>query len=111
MGPVTSDCVSVFVTCGTQGEAHSIARTLVEEGLAACVNILPGVTSVYRWEGQVQAEPEVVLLVKTQQSVAERVCARVEQLHSYDVPCAVIIPLAGGSKGYLEWIRANTAGG
>ena len=110
MGAVTSGCVSVFVTCGARDEADHIARTLVTEGLAACVNILPGVTSVYRWEGETHADPELVLFMKTRQELAERLCARVEELHSYDVPCIVVLPLAGGNSRYLEWIREQTRG-
>lgn len=105
---MTSDCVSVFVTCGTRDEAQGIARALVEEGLAACVNILDGCTSVYRWKGEVRSDQEFVLLVKTQRDLADRVCSRVEDHHSYEMPCVVVLPLAGGSSRFLEWIRTAT---
>ncbi len=109
MGAVTT--VTVFATCGGREEADRIARTLVEERLAACVNVLPGVTSVYRWEGALQEDEEVVLLAKTREALADAVRARIEALHAYDLPCVVVLPHgASGSARYRAWVEEQTAG-
>lgn len=96
----------VFITAGSAEEAERIARALVEERLAACANIVPGVTSVYRWEGQVQSDSEVLLVVKTADSRLSRIVERVKELHSYDVPEVVALPITGGSADYLAWLAA-----
>jgi periplasmic divalent cation tolerance protein len=102
------DIVSVFVTCGSREAAEHIATTLVEERLAACVNVLPGVTSVYRWQGELTKDAEVALLAKCRASQAARVSERVIELHAYDVPCVVVHPLVGGSPTFLDWVRSQT---
>lgn len=100
----------IYITCGSRDEATTIARTVVGERLAACANILGAMRSVYWWEGQVTEDEETVLILKT---TAERVGAlteRVQALHSYDLPCVVEIPLAGGGNAaYLDWIASETA--
>jgi len=102
------DIVSVFVTCGSREAAEHIATTLVEERLAACVNVLPGVTSVYRWQGELTKDAEVALLAKCRASQAAVVSERVIELHAYDVPCVVVHPLVGGSPTFLDWVRSQT---
>ena len=105
-----TDVRVVYVTAPTAEVAESLARSLVGEGLAACVNLLPGIRSIYRWEGAVQDEAEVLLIVKT---VAERLpalTARVVELHPYDVPEVVVLPVEAGFAPYLEWIRVSTRG-
>ena len=85
-----------------------IARTLVEERLAACVNVIPGVRSIYRWDGAIQDDPEVVLIIKTRADRCEALAARIEDLHPYDVPEVLVLPAVGGSGPYLAWISTET---
>ena len=92
-------------------EAECIAEALVEERLAACVNILGGVRSVYRWQGAVERADEVAMIAKTAQHLFERLAARVRALHSYDTPAIVAWPIVAGDAAYLEWIAAETDGG
>jgi len=98
---------SIYVTAGTAEEAAGIGRTLIEERLAACVNILP-VTSIYRWENTIEEDSEVVMFVKTRFSLAEKVTERVKSLHSYEVPCIVVLPIQQGNPDYLQWIEEST---
>jgi periplasmic divalent cation tolerance protein len=97
-----------FTTCKDRREAETIARALVQEKLAACVNILPGVASIYTWKGKVEEGVEVLLLIKSRSSLWKKVTARVKQLHSYSVPEVVTIPIAAGNPDYLRWIREST---
>jgi len=96
-----------FVTCKDLRQARAIARALVEEKLAACVNVLPGATSVYRWEGRVEEAKEVLLLIKSTAARAKALEARVKALHSYELPEVLSVPVAGGSAAYLRWLREN----
>lgn len=98
---------SIYVTSGSRQEALDIARTLVEEKLAACVNILPAV-SVYRWEDSVEEEEELVMFIKTTAEHSGNVISRVRELHSYDVPCIVALPVDKGNPEYLNWIADST---
>ena len=99
-----SDYVAVLITAGSQAEADQIARTLVQESLAACVNVVPGLTSFYRWEGEVQQDEEWLLVAKSRHDTLDALTARVQAIHSYDVPEVIALPLAGGSEAYLSWI-------
>lgn len=98
---------SVYVTAGTEEEAAGIGRTLIEERLAACVNILPA-NSIYRWEDTVEQDSEVVMFVKTRSSFSEKVIERIKSLHSYEVPCIVVLPIQQGNPDYLQWIEEST---
>jgi periplasmic divalent cation tolerance protein len=101
-----TDKFVVLVTCGSAAEAKRIARTVVQARLAACVNILPGsVTSIYRWEGKVETAKELLLLIKTSRKRLAKLRAAVERLHSYDVPEFIALPIAAGSRKYLDWMR------
>ena len=100
----------VLITAGSQEEADRIAHALVAEMLAACVNILPGVTSVYRWEGEVQRDQEWLLVAKTTREVLDDLVRRVQATHSYDLPEIIALPVVGGSKGYLRWIDGEVHG-
>jgi len=93
----------VYITASGPGEAETICRTLVEEGLVGCVNSMP-ITSTYVWDGSVQQDAEVLLLCKTLTDKVKEVVSRVEQLHSYDVPCITHWELNGGSEPYLRWL-------
>ena len=103
-----TDKLLVLVTCSTGAEARRIARAVVEERLAACVNILPGsVTSIYCWKGKVESARERLLLIKTSRKRLAKLRATVEKLHSYDVPEFIAIPIAEGSPKYLAWIEES----
>jgi periplasmic divalent cation tolerance protein len=99
----------VFVMAGSENEAAKIAQTLVEERLAACVNVIGPARSIYRWRGVVEDEREYLLMIKTRMRLFARVERRVRDLHSYEVPEIVAIPLAAGSRRYVEWIFESTA--
>ncbi|KPL18734.1 MAG: hypothetical protein AMJ92_06630 [candidate division Zixibacteria bacterium SM23_81] len=99
----------VYVSVGSEQESLTIARTLVEERLAACVNLLPQIRSVYRWEGKICDEPEYYLIIKTRQSLFGALQERIRALHSYDVPEIIALPIVEGLHAYLEWIKQETA--
>ena len=99
----------IYITCGSKDEATTIARTLVEERLAACANIIDGMRSVYWWRGSVTEDDEIVVILKTTADRVGALTERVKVLHSYDLPCVVEIPLGGGNAAYLDWIAAETA--
>ncbi len=96
--------VVVLTALGAPPDAQRIARALVEERLAACVNVVPGVVSVYRWKGAVEQEAELLLVIKTMADRVEALKARLVELHPYELPEVVVIPIGGGHKAYLEWI-------
>ncbi len=104
------DSCLCYVTCGSRAEALAIARAVVERRLAACANILDGVTSVYRWEGALHEDPEVLLLLKTRRDLAEALTEAVVSQHSYDCPCVTVLPIVGGNADYLAWITSETDG-
>ncbi|MGD9049365.1 MAG: divalent-cation tolerance protein CutA [Anaerolineae bacterium] len=106
-----SEKLVVLMTAGSQEEAERIAHALVAEMLVACVNVIPGVTSVYRWEGQVQSDQEWLLVAKSRRDVLDDLVRRVQALHSYDVPEVIALPLVGGSDAYLRWIDRQVHGG
>ena len=99
----------LYLTAGSRDEAKKIGRTLVEERLAACANVIDGMESVYWWQGRLTEDKEAVLIVKTRASLVEAVTARVKALHSYTVPCVVALPILDGNPSYLEWLAAETA--
>ena len=103
-----SGAIVVLITAGTEDEAYSIGRALVEERLAACANVLPGVRSVYRWEGRTHDDSEVMLIVKTRASLFPQIARRIKELHSYEVPEIIALPIEAGDDAYLGWIRAVT---
>ena len=100
--------VVIFVTSTSEGEAAKIARMLVEEKLAACCNIVPQIRSIFSWKGEVCDEQETLLIVKSRGSMFERIKERVIQLHSYDVPEIIALPIRFGLQDYLEWIDKVT---
>jgi periplasmic divalent cation tolerance protein len=85
-----------------------IARILVEERLIACANLVPGVRSIYRWDGAVQEDQEVLLVIKTTADRCDAVAARVQALHPYDLPEVIVLPVEGGSDEYLDWVRTES---
>lgn len=102
--------VSVYVTAGNRAQALALARTLVEERLAACANIVEGVTSVYWWKDKVETAAEAAVILKSRQSLLDALCARAAELHDYECPCIVAFPIAGGHAAFLDWIAAETGG-
>jgi periplasmic divalent cation tolerance protein len=103
-----SDPIVVFVTCGSEEESLRIANALVEEHLAACVNLVSPIRSIYRWEGKIWDEKEWLLIIKTQKQRFEELEKRVKSLHSYSVPEIISLPIVEGSSAYLNWIGENT---
>jgi periplasmic divalent cation tolerance protein len=99
----------LYITAADVAEARRLGRTVVEERLAACANILPGATSIYRWDGAVTEAEEAVLIVKSTEALAPALTERLRALHSYDVPCIIVVPIAGGSPDFLAWIEAETS--
>ena len=100
----------VYLTAGSREEALTIGRALVEERLAACVNLLDNMTSLYWWQGKIEEGSEVVLIAKTRQDLVEPLIERARALHSYEVPSIVSWPIASGNPAYLDWIIDETRG-
>ena len=101
--------VLVYTTYPSLVEAETAGRALVEAGLAACVNILPGMVSIYRWKGAVERADEVVMIVKTRAALKEKVAAAVRARHSYELPAVLFLSTTGGDEDYVGWILAETA--
>ena len=99
-----TDFQIVLSTCADREEAERIAHHLVEQHLAACVNIVPGVQSIYRWQGAVESATEVLILIKTSIARAQEVQSAIASLHSYEVPEFLVLPVSGGSEAYLAWM-------
>jgi periplasmic divalent cation tolerance protein len=98
----------VYVTAPNLAEAESLARLAVEGRLAACANILPGMRSLYWWQGSLEQADEVVLLLKTTELLAGELVRTIAQAHSYECPCVVVLPIEGGHPAFLNWIAAET---
>jgi periplasmic divalent cation tolerance protein len=103
-----TQAVVVLVTCPSTEKAAEIARVLVEERLAACGNVVPGIRSIYRWEGKVHDDVEALLFLKTVPGRFEALRQRVESLHPYQVPEVIALPVEAGHAGYLDWIAEST---
>lgn len=104
-----TETILLYMTVGGGEEAERIATALVDERLVACVNLLGGMRSFYRWQGEVANEAEVVMTAKTRADLVQRVSARVAELHSYDCPCIVALPIVGGHRPFIDWIGQETA--
>lgn len=103
-----TDCVVVFVTAANRQEAEKIGRELVDQRLAACANLVSEVTSIFRWQGNIDTEQEVLMVLKTRAAQFPAVVERVKALHSYEVPEIIALPILDGSQSYLDWIKAST---
>ena len=99
----------IYITIEPAADAERIGRALVEERLAACVNIVDGMRSMYWWEGAVQQSGETILIAKTRADLVDRLTERVKELHPYDCPCVVSFAIDGGNEAFLDWIDAETA--
>ena len=97
----------VYMTAGSKAEAQKIGKALVESRLAACVNILDNMQSIYRWEQEIQQDTEVVLIAKTTASLVSQLVEKVKTLHSYDCPCIVSLPILDGYPPFLDWVQAE----
>ncbi len=106
---MTTDIHVILTTCPSEESAQTLATALVTEGLAACVHQLPGVKSIYRWQGQLHHDQEVLLLIKTSQDCLATLETRLKTLHPYELPEFIVIPVCAGSTNYLDWVRQNTA--
>jgi periplasmic divalent cation tolerance protein len=102
-------CLLVYITAPDAAAAKRIGRSVVEERLAACANVIDGMSSIYWWQGKVEEASEAVLILKTTVARAEELIARVKTLHSYECPAIVALPIARGSAEYLDWIGGETA--
>ncbi len=100
----------VFITAGSEDEAAIIGRTLVEERLAACANIVPQIRSIYRWRGKIEDEPEALMFLKTTRAQLQTLIQRAGELHSYEVPGITALSIVEGHPPYLDWIQENTSG-
>lgn len=105
------DEIVVFVTVGSEGEARKLSRILVERGMAACVNIIPGVRSIFQWDGNITEEQEFLLLAKSVKQTFDRLALTVKENHSYSVPEIIALPIQQGTQEYLAWIRDLTGRG
>lgn len=102
---MASDAIIVLTTVGSDEQADAIASALVGERLAACVNIVPGVRSIYRWKGELARDDEWLLVIKTTTARFDAVRGRIRELHSYELPEILALPLVDGDAAYLEWVR------
>jgi periplasmic divalent cation tolerance protein len=102
-----TDKIVVLSTASNAAEAEAIARRLVEERLAACVNVVTGVRSFYRWKGKIEKSPEWLLVIKSSRGRFEELRAALEKLHSYDVPEVIALPVVEGTKNYLHWMEGE----
>jgi periplasmic divalent cation tolerance protein len=106
---MTADYVIALTTLPADADAGEFGRTLVDERLAACVNLLPVMESIYRWEGKIEFEAERQLIIKTTSDRVSDLWDRVRELHPYEVPEFVVIPILDGNEAYLKWIRDSTS--
>jgi periplasmic divalent cation tolerance protein len=107
--PEPSEFRLVYITAGSQQEALRVARALVEARLAACANVRDQITSLYWWEGKLQEDPEAVVIAKTRASLMDQLIAKVREVHSYDCPCVVALPIYEGHAEFLNWIARETS--
>ncbi|MDA0997882.1 MAG: divalent-cation tolerance protein CutA [Proteobacteria bacterium] len=105
-----SDAVVLYITCRDKDEALMIGRLLVEEKLAACANVIGGLTSIFSWQGAIETADEALLILKTVTTLIEPATDRIRELHGYEVPCVVALPIVGGNPDFLKWIGEETAG-
>jgi periplasmic divalent cation tolerance protein len=99
-----TDSIVVLITAGSEEEAHKIAQVLVSKNKAACVNIVPGVDSLFLWKGKLDSVQENLLLVKTKASLLSEIISLVKEIHSYEVPEIIALPIIAGSEDYLKWL-------
>jgi periplasmic divalent cation tolerance protein len=106
---VSSKEIVCFITAPNEDEAVNIARTLVEGRLAACANIVKNVRSIYSWQGAIEDDAEVLMIVKTRKDLFHKLSEKVKETHSYEVPEVIALPIIDGSEEYLNWLRESTS--
>jgi periplasmic divalent cation tolerance protein len=104
---MTPTTVVILITAPTADAAASMARTLVEEGLAACGNVLPAIRSIYRWQGEIHDDAEAMLVLKTERRLVPALKERLPAMHPYQVPELLVLPVEDGLGPYLDWVAAN----
>lgn len=102
------EAIVVYITAPNEDEAAKIAKTIVEERLAGCVNIVKGIRSIYSWQGKIEDDSEALMIAKTQRHLFEPLKRRVKELHSYTVPEIIALPIIEGSDDYLNWLKEIT---
>jgi periplasmic divalent cation tolerance protein len=102
--------IVVLSNCGSEEEARRVARALVEARVAACVNIVPGIQSVYHWQGAIQEDPEWMLVIKSTRPMFDSLAAELRKIHSYQVPEVLAIPVIAGDQNYLDWMDREISG-
>ncbi|MEW6265594.1 MAG: divalent-cation tolerance protein CutA [Thermodesulfobacteriota bacterium] len=102
--------VMVYITASSPEEAEKVGRLLVEKRLAACVNIIAGMRSIYWWEGKLDQAEETVLIAKTKESLVDELVRSVKDVHDYTVPCVVALPVVAGNPDFISWIKQETKG-
>jgi len=102
-----SECI-VYITTNSEEEAEIIGRNIVAKKLAACVNIIGNMKSIYHWEGKIESAQEIILIAKTKKALMSELIENVKTLHSYECPCIVAIPIIDGNVDYIKWIRNET---
>ena len=105
----TMSFATIYVTASSLDEARNIARTVIDERLAACANILGNVTSVFQWDGAMQEEREIAMILKTRRDLVSALAERIKKIHSYDCPCITAHDIIDGHSGFLSWVAAETA--
>ena len=103
--------IVILSTCDSEAEARKLAVTLLKAHLAACVNVVPGCQSYYRWKGEIEESHEWLLLIKSSRTQFAAVTAAIQAAHSYDLPEVIALPIIDGSTNYLNWLRANLGPG
>ncbi|MBW1910778.1 MAG: divalent-cation tolerance protein CutA [Deltaproteobacteria bacterium] len=98
----------IYITAGDMDEARAIGKALVSDRLAACVNIIDNINSMYWWQGEIQDDMEVIIIAKTKESLVPELIEKVKSMHSYDCPCVVSLPIVDGNKAFLEWVAEET---
>jgi periplasmic divalent cation tolerance protein len=104
---MTDQVIVALSTCPDEATARAIAQTLITERLATCVNRLPGVTSTYFWDGRLQEDAEILLIIKTTAARQAELASRLKALHPYELPELVVLPVSGGNEPYLQWVRSG----
>ena len=102
------ELVFIYSTFPDEQSAKSLGRVLVEQGLAACVNVYPPMTSIYEWQGTIETAEETAVFIKTRRTLVDRVIAAARPHHPYDVPCFLVLPITSGNADYLAWAREQT---
>jgi periplasmic divalent cation tolerance protein len=98
----------IYITTGSMDEAKTIGKELVSSRLAACVNIIDNMNSMYWWDGEIQDDREVIIIAKTRESIVPKLIEKVKSIHSYECPCIVSLPISDGNEAFLQWVAKET---